>query len=248
MTKLSARFLSLAAAAVLFASPIAGFSARAAAAGSCTFNAEIEKLREISDQKEELAARKEFFASVVECGVRDIKNLKANLAGAPLPDAEIKNARAQIIGELDEAIRYYEKQKASTADAGLRGTKDAARNLLEWRSIYYIPLSQKAVAFIMWAKNQNLMKAAEQRLGDVKKTIGNLNLSGNAELAALLREAASNMEGALQANELARQTFIRNYTHDDALSLIRASLEKLSQTYKNFFDLSEAVNKVFPQY
>ena len=247
MTKRGAYFLSFAAAAVLLALPLARFSALAAT-GSCTFGAELEELQKINDPSAELTARKKFFASIVDCGVRDIKNLKANLEGVSLPDTETKNARAQIMGELDEAIGYYNKQNLAVLGAGMRGTKEVARNLLEWRSIYYLPLSQKAITFVMWAKNQNLMQAAEQRLGDIKKTINNLNLSENAELTALAREANGNLENALQANELARRTFLRNYIYEDALALIRTSLEKLSQTYRNFFDLSVAVNKVLPRY
>lgn len=233
---------------ILFALPFAG-KTFAATVPSCQFDAQFEQISQIQNNQKldeqqailaELAIRKGILIGITDCGIRELENLQINLASVALQDAELKRVKNFLHQQIENSIEHYGTQKTKVNDLGIQGTKNLARSLREWRNGNHIPLASRIINFLLWNKNQDIIKASEERFGQITQTIRTLKLE-NETANAFLGKAEDDLEAARNANRTARTIFTEN-RDDDAAEPMRASLESLSRMYQNFFDLSESVN------
>ncbi len=227
----------------------------AAALEECRLTEQLKELEEVQKNfpwnetalSEELRIRRGLLTSVLNCASSEIKTLQGNLKDTT-PDAGLQKIQGRFSSQLESATRYYNEQKPKIDLLNIIETKILARSILEWREINYAPVAQKIESFVTWKKNHELVIAAKERFTQIIRTIENLKLGNYEDIKKFLKDAQSNLDQAAQYNELAKQVFINLELRDDSLRLVRASLQELSTAYERFFDISQAVNKVFPYY
>ncbi|MEK7193220.1 MAG: hypothetical protein AAB652_00310 [Patescibacteria group bacterium] len=227
----------------------------AAPPGTCELASQVSELRKLqggTGEKNpqglltELQARKNILTTILSCSLKEVRGLSLNINDLSLPSESLKPVKNRLGNAFNETIAYYEAQKLKIDTLGIQGSKDLAKNILEWRIGNYAPLSEKTVSFILWAKNQYLIKAANQRSAQITQTIKALKLTEDADIKKLLADANVNLLAAEETNLLTEKAFINDEEH--YADSLKESLEKLALTYQNFFDLSEAVNKILPHY
>ena len=237
---------------VLGAALVIPFSDARASGQDCSLEGTFQTLQAVQDHplsnyddtvKAELAARKNLLNAVLNCAVAETETLKGSIAALPADDQASKNLQSQFASKFDEAIGYYQFQKSRVSDLGLEGTKEFARNLKEWRSAVYAPLSQQAANFIIWTKNQTLFETAQNRFGQIKRTLTLLKLADDETIQKLLRNADADLRAASESNDRAREALQRFGAPDDSSSLIKDTLSSLAATYQTFFDIANALGK-----
>lgn len=223
---------------------------------ACNFQTQLEAVKAAAEDKgldtvqrirAELFARKSMLKNVVDCAAQDAEKLKNEVASATVPqEGEIRQIQNQIAGDLNAAVQYYAIQKIKIESVGLRGSQELARDIKEWRTISYNPLAQKAVNFIAWSKNQELIQTARNRLNQIRRTVTVLKLLNDEEFQNLFNRADGYFSQAVAANQKALETFTRLGNPENALIFIKAALDELAQTYQEFFTISERINTLLP--
>ncbi|KKW45315.1 MAG: hypothetical protein A3A43_03155 [Candidatus Liptonbacteria bacterium RIFCSPLOWO2_01_FULL_56_20] len=233
---------------------LGAYSARAAES-ECRFGEQLDALAAVQKTaaenslealRAELVLRKNILSSITDCGIRDAKNLLRGLNLVAVSEQSAAPLRDQFAARLNQAIEYYELQKSRLDDLGLQATKDTAKNMREWRRSIYTPLADRAGNFIIWTKNQALIRAAKNRLSQVNQTIQTLKLADYEEVKNFWSDAERNVWDAERLNEDARSSLGRFDDPEVSLAIIKNSLQALSLTYQNFFDLSESVKQIVP--
>ncbi len=189
----------------------------------------------------ELALRKSILGNILDCSIGEIQGIKATLHVLSSGNPDITDLINRFSNKLDEAAAYYTSQKSAVGDLGIWGSKDMARTIAERRDSYLNPLTQGVAQFAIWAKNQDLFRVAENRLGQIQTTVKILKLIDNQEMSGRVEKAKDSFANAKAFNEEARQTLLRMDISDNSLTLIKNSLEALAETYANFFEVSKAV-------
>lgn len=220
----------------------------------CDFRASVDTLKatrenslgSLEEVRRELALRKKLLNSILDCAVQDTDSLRAKLNGTAVDTTDAMTIRDKFIGEVSDAIAYYENQRTRINDLGLRGTQDFSKSLYEWRVVHFAPLWKKVENFSIWSNNQKLFQITQNRLNQVNQTVRILKLVDNEEIQDLFQEAKNSFRSAQEENLKARDGFRAETNPDDALVLIKLSLESLAKTYENFFNLSQTVNKILP--
>lgn len=223
---------------------------------ACSFQTQLDAIKNAAEDrnldsaqrvKAELSARKSMLKNIIDCAARDVENLKNETATTAAPqEGPVQQIKGQIIGDLGASLRYYATQKAQIENVGTRGSQELARDIKEWRTISYNPLAQKAVNFIAWSKNKELIQTAQNRLNQVRRTVTVLKLLNDEEFQKLFARADIHFNEAISSNYKTLETFTRLGNPEDALISIKATLEALSQTYQEFFTISERINKLLP--
>lgn len=242
--------------ALFFVLPLAAQAAdRSAAAGAgCDLSAEVKKLAEtqaapasnyLEGVRSELRARKELLSSTLDCIIAETEELKAEVAGfADTEDtAKIKN---ELIQKAQDARDNLSRQKGQIQDLGIQGTKNVAREIGNWRNSSYVQLQNEANNLKIWNGNQSLFETAQKRLEEITRTVRLLKLLENDEIRSMYEKSEA---GLRNAGDLHRQALrnIKEYRSPEEISSsLMNSLTALSQTYKNFLDLSQAVKKILP--
>lgn len=220
----------------------------------CDFGAGVGKLAEIkaapaSDYPEsvrmELAARKELLYSVLDCLITETEELKKEVDG--LPDGEdTAGIKKEAVGKIMDARAYLERQKGQIQNLGIQGSKNLAREIRNWRDNSYAQLENEANNLKIWSGNQSLFEIAGNRLQQIQQTVRLLKLLENDEIRSMYEKSETSLETAGRIHRRALQNIKSYRSQEEIAASLKDSLEALSQTYKDFLDLSQAAKKILP--
>lgn len=187
---------------------------------------QVENLVTAKDEKSgsELALRIETFKKVIEFSVSEAKDLKIKLLA--LEDlSEDENAwRENVIKELNNALVYYESEKAAIEDTSkidLDEIKALATDFKEWRDTTYLPIAEKINEFLLIHQEENAIEIAERRWQKIDEDIKKLEkakIKGVSELRQLLNDAGTIIGEGKNLNREAGGLFWENYILTDASS------------------------------
>lgn len=221
-----------------------------AAQNPCQFEPQFDALstllanpkdNDLEHVRAELTIRKSILTNILGCALGEIRGLKDTLDTVPSDDPDIADLARRFQGRLDDANAYYDLQRSRVGDLGIWGSKDMAQTIADRRDSYLNPLTQEIAQFVIWAKNQNLFRVAENRLSQIQTTTKFLKLIDNQETSDRVGKAQESFAKAKELNDAAKQALKRMDISDDSLTLIKNSLEALAETYKNFFEVSKEV-------
>lgn len=195
----------------------------------------------MEDIQKELSARASLLRGAIDCAREDIIELKNQV----LPDDvdSAKTAKERVVESLDDAIRFYDMKKESIKDQGIQGTKDLAKEIKAWRDNNYDQLSGRVSNFITWSANQPLFEKASDRLSQSQLVVASLKVLENEDSQKIYYDAKSKLENAQMLNKKAGDAIAHGVLSEEAFGIIKNSLEALSDTYKNFFEISGKLNK-----
>lgn len=246
------RKLLAALAACSLVSLITPFLASASEA-DCRFEPKISELAEARGTpaldffegiRQELRIRKELLTQVITCSKNETEDLRLKLTALPESNPEVRTLRTLLLERTNDALRFYDQQLKKVDDLGLQGTKDTARAIAAWRRYSWTPLAENGLNLLIWAKNEDLVRAAHTRLSLIGQTVRTLKLLEQEEIKTLYGSAEKNVSESQKFHEEARN-FIRDLgAAQDSSIAIKNTLESLARAYKNFFDLSESVNQI----
>ncbi len=248
MRKITLSIVILASIAVsLYSAP------RIRAAGACDFAQGFQGLSRAKDNtlandssdnlKTELAFRKIILNKILDCAIQDAIGLQLNIKSLQVNDSDIQTIQNRLVSKFNDAIDYYRFQKTLVGDLGVEGSKKFSTGLKEWRSSNYEPLFELGTNFIIFSKNQELMRIAGNRFDQVKRTLQTLQLTDNETIRTLLQNAENNFRKADEGNNRAQEIFRLLSWPNDSSNLITSSLEYLKETYQNFFDIRNEVRQ-----
>lgn len=195
----------------------------------------------------ELKVRKDALREVIPCLVREAQSLRERVHSLSLEDEQLRRLQERFVERLDDAKKFYENHLKRVDDLGIRGSQDMARTLKEWRASTFGSLQDESVAFVLWVKNQELLRAARTRFEEVSRAMKLLNLTENEDIAALFEAARAELEATESLNAEAGRVLLDSGPSRESLTRIKATLASLQDTYKAFFELSEAVEKILPR-
>lgn len=230
-------------------------AARAAEhSANCDLSERVELLGEVKKKadgsvagvKTEAEVRRELLKKVIECAIADSKTLQSTVRDLDSKDEDILKIKARFTSSLDRLLEYYADQEIRAKDVGLQGSKIMAKNLKNWRENTYAPMAEETTVLVLWVKNQSLFATAKNRLDQITQTVKALKLMDEENIKKLLDEAGANYKEAAALNAGAKQGLLDSIPSSESIGRIKGSLEALAKTYKNFFDLSEAVKKLLP--
>lgn len=205
-------------------------------------NASLDYLSEL---EQELAARKSLLEKTISCAEADAKQAQAALNNVPV-DQGFQELKNQWSDRLGGAVSYYDLQLQKIGGAGISGTESIAKEVLSWRDVNYVPLTENVSNFITWSNNQSLFVAAARRLAQVDNLVGSPLFSENIDLQNDYEQAAVSLKTANDQNDEARNALSQSLPPDRSLSLIEGSLDSLSSVYQHFFDISGLVQSLLP--
>jgi len=227
-----------------------------AATPDCSFKDQIgqlEALRAVNEGgyradsiRAELALRQDILRRTLDCASYEVENLRTKVGALKNLDKPSSDLQSQFLRELDEALQFYGDEHAKIATLGLRGSQDMAREIKERRASTYAPMTEEVLHFLIWVKNQDLFRAARLRFADIEKTIQALKLADDEDMGKLIADANANLEAANRFNVAAQDALGQFPPRDNTFELIKQSLESLAKTYQNFFEVSDAAQKVLP--
>lgn len=231
--------LALAGAPPAHAADVCDFKSRVGALTAAQRNSALDDLGKL---RTELRIRREFLVAAIACDEDNLVARKDELE--KLPDG-IKTLPAyqRLMEGFADASRHYGQQKENIPDLGLQGTKDFARMLASWREGSYAPLLAWADNFLLWAGNQAFFDKVSGRLTQVGRLAFSLKLVDQGSVADKFKAAQEEFKAAQAENDAARDALNQGQA-ETALEHIKASLQGLSQTYKVFFDLESALQKI----
>ncbi len=241
----------LAAATIFFVAFFLGKTAAFGEGAGCNLSAvkfnQLKSLEENSPNyteaiKNELPARKALLKETINCAAGEASNIRSKLSGAGIDDADLKKVKGQLLEQLAGAVNYYELRSSEIDDLGLQGSKDFAKNLMEWRKGNYEPGARTAGNLIIWAGNHNILQISQNRMNQLSHAIDILKLLDNEEIQGIWKGAQDNFASALNFNQQAKLGFLGLVSADDTLLNIKSSLEALAKTYGKFFDLVKILN------
>jgi hypothetical protein len=228
--------------------------ASAAETEACQFSSKIAELNAVQfdpsldyfeSVRREAELRRELLRKVIDCGAEEIRELQTTLRALP-EDKGTDRLRSQLLEGLNEALPYYELQRKKIDDLTIRESRDLARILREWREAHYAPIVERIVNFVLWTKNQDLFRTAQKRFDHISQTVNNLKLTQTEEIRMRFEKAEGSLSEASELNRKVKRALEQPDPHNDALTLLKNSLETLSATYQDFLNLGEAVKKILP--
>lgn len=221
--------------------------ASATQAGICEFQKDLQDLsraqkntlaNDSSDNiKTELSLRKSILSEVINCAINDAITMQSSIKPLAINDPDIQAIQNRLLSKFNDVINYYRFQKTLVGDLGLEGSKKFSMNLKGWRNSNYEALFELGTNFIIFSKNQELMRIAGNRFDQIKRTLQVLTLTDNETIRTLLQSAESNFGKAREDNSRAQDIFKSLSWPNDSSNLITSSLEYLKETYQNFFDI-----------
>ena len=248
------------AAMLLLFLPIFSYAAPAtaenASASVCQFDAKIKELASAIanhplDEMEELLAelklRKSILKDTIDCALIEVDELYSQLNIQGIKERKAADMQARFLSVLDEATQYYERQRSRIADLGLRGTKDLAKEIADWRSNMFSPQRDRIVNFVLWTHNQPLFAAATARRDSLGSTMRLFKILNDKDVQTLFNEATNGLAQAQNLNTQAESNLF-NFSSgpQETLALIQNSLRALADTYQKFLELSDTINKLLP--
>jgi hypothetical protein len=223
-------------------------------AAECTFQEKIGSLKSaqgsrdyyVEGVKNELQIRKDTLRDVIDCAIKETKDLRSQL-NIQKTDEELTSTQRQLLQQLDSALRFYQDKRTAIDEMGVRGTQDLARSIKESRLSTFTPSEDNSRNLILWEKNQPLFKTAQSRFDQINRAVTSLGLDQYDDVKDSFRKSKDSLEGAKKANMQAKDALKSFTAPDDISALIKSSLDKLSETYQAFSDLSSAVKKIMSQ-
>lgn len=242
---------------VLSLGALALFLAPAAvwAAPNCQFSEQLKALSaaqknsasgRTEDLLAEVSVRKNILRNTLDCALKDAQKLASTTQGIPDSEKGFSDLKKLYLNKLDEASAYYNYQRGRVNDLGLLGSKEMARSISDWRSGNFTPLADNIGNLALWVKNQNLFPVAENRYAQVEKALKGLALEGSQPTQDLLDDARKSLDSAEDLNAKAKDALLGHETPSATGSLLKKSLDDLARSYKDFFDITEAVKKMVP--
>jgi len=195
------------------------------------------------DIQRELSARTSLLSSVIGCAREDIIDLKNQMLAEDIGSDYIGTTKERVVESLDEAIRFYDSKRGSLKDQGIQGTKDLAREIKAWRDNNYDQLSGRVKNFTLWNSNQPLFKKASDRLSQSQFVVTSLKVLENEDSEKIYYDAKVKLETAENLNNKAGDAIANGIASEETFGIIKDSLEALSNTYNNFFEISGKLNK-----
>lgn len=217
-------------------------AARAAGAPCVITSADLDAITTAAQSGllAELAARRAFLTQIVSCAKTDTQTLQDNLNALSV-SGDSQAIQSQLSGKLSDALTYYDLELGKVPGAGIAGTQAIAKEVLGWRASNYEPLAGQVENFTLWVNNQDLFKAANDRLGGIANIVSFLEQAGqNNELQNDLAAAQALMQTANSENSSAKNALLQSFPPGESLSLIQQSLQSLSDAYQKFFDIATA--------
>lgn len=244
---------------ILFLTPLARAiePPSASAAGtdpSCQFQDYAKALEEATKNppgdygeaiRAELRVRQDWLRATLNCSDFETRKLKNALREFQPNDAELGGLRNQILAQMEDVSQYYNLQLSKVKDHGLRGTKDAARAIIDWRAGTHSVVAERAGNLMLWSKNRELFSSARGRHELIGQTIRRLNLMEQEEIRDKYESAGRSLAEAESLNSSARKLLLQS-ANPNTTKVIKDSLENLSRTYESFFELSEIIKKLLP--
>ncbi len=233
-------------------------SSVAAAAGGCEFQPYFDELNNInasgsldyqSSVIAELKIRQEALGAVLDCGLKDVADLKSQLDQETVSasDSKAQSIKNQYLDQLRQANDFYAQEKSRIGDMGILGTKQLAAEILNWKQNTYNSQSEKIVDFILWLRNQKFIGVVQGRVDAFGRYLKIWNLSDNPEIQSSFSDAQKNLQSAQGLNSQIRDDFYgQNFSLPDLTQSIKNSLESISAAYQDFFDLQKEIQKILP--
>jgi hypothetical protein len=232
----------------------AGSAAAKTEQSPCAFQNHIENLAAQRSRsanttesiRRELELRKAILEQVIACSVEEVRAIRADIDDLVVGAADAAAMKKRIAAELEEAERRYEEERGKIPDLGVRGTRELAKALHDWRASNYIPLVERARSFVTWTHNAALLKTAQARLRDIQGTMNKLQLNENEVLQMHFQGASAAISDAGQAHESAKRALSEERSAREIVGQVRASLEALARAYQEFLEISKEVEKIIP--
>jgi len=225
------------------------------AAGDCAISADdlsaIQTIQSnpnlsyLDEIKQELAARKLLLSKTITCAQDDAQSLKSEVDGLSVAAAD-KNLQSQLSGKIDDAINYYNIELGKLNGSGILGSELIAQEVLSWRANTYTQLSSNVDNFVLWSQNQNLFQTASARMAQITPMVSFLSQANNSDLETAFAAAQTSFNTAENENASARNALLQFLSPDQTLGIIKQSLQSLSDTYNDFFNLSNVIQKLLP--
>ena len=224
------------------------------AADACDFQNGFQDLAQKKDDylndnspdnlRAELDVRKIILNQILDCAIKDALTAQSNVKSLSINDPDIQAIQNRFLSKFDDVVNYYRFQKTLVGDLGIEGSKKFSAGLKEWRNSNHEPLFELGTNFIIFSKNQELMRIAGNRLDQIKRTLQVLALIDYETIRTLLKNAESNFGKANNDNNRAREVFRSLVWPNNSLSIITSSLGYLKETYLNFSDIRTEAQKI----
>ncbi len=198
--------------------------------------------------KQELAVRKQLITETIACALTDVQSLQSALNNVSANGGGTDSIKGQLESRLNDATNFYSLEITKLNGAGIAGSEDIAREILAWRQGTYAPLAGQVGNFILWAENQSLFATAQTRMDQTQQAVSFIeSASSNANLQSTFNAAYSSFQTAKNDNAAAQAALAQSLSPDQSLTLIKQSLDALSATYQQFFDVSNIIKTLLPQ-
>lgn len=223
------------------------------AAGDCTISADDlsiiqtiqsdPNLNYLDEINQELAARKQLLSRTITCAENDAQSLKSEVNEVSVTAAD-KNLQNQLSGKIDDAINYYSIERVKLDGSGIKESEQIAGEVLSWRANTYAELASNVDNFVLWSQNQNLFQTASDRMAHIAPMISFLSHADNNDLVSAFAAAQTSFNAAENENTSVRNALAESLSPDQTLTIIKQSLQSLSDTYQNFFNISDIIQKL----
>lgn len=197
--------------------------------------------------KSELAARKQLLGTTITCALTEEQQLQTSLS-AISTTGDVANLQSQLTGRLNDAANFYNIELGKLGSAGIAGSEAVAREVLAYRTGSYEPLAGEVNNFILWSDNQDLFATAQTRMAQTSRAVSFLlDAAPDSDLQNAFAAAKVSFTDATNQNQAAENALVQSLPSDESLSLIQKSLSSLSDTYQQFFTVSNLIKTLLPQ-
>ncbi|MBI4085383.1 MAG: hypothetical protein HY432_02690 [Candidatus Liptonbacteria bacterium] len=230
---------------------------QARAQTNCDFKNNLEKLSvaeeasKIDDGaeniKNELSIRKELLNQALDCSISDALSLQSEVKSTQVGYSDLKNYQARLVSKIDEIIGYYHNQKEVVKDLGIEGSKIFSANLRTWRDSNYAPIEELGKNFPIFARNQDFLQTAQNRLYQISLTLRALELDGDQEIGNLVNQARRQIYSANEDNGYAADIYKRLSWPNNVSGLVLSTLQHLKDAYQSFFEIGSEAQKIISE-
>jgi hypothetical protein len=197
----------------------------------------------LDEINQELAARKQLLSKTITCAEKEAQSLKLEVTGATVA-AKDKDLQSQFAGKIDDAVNYYNIELGKLNGSGIKGSEQIAKEVLAWRASAYAGLASDVDNFVLWSQNQNLFKTASDRMAQITPMVSFLSQANNNDLTSAFAAAQLSFSAAENENVSARNALAQSLSPGDTLAIVKQSLQSLADTYQNFFNVSDIIQKL----
>lgn len=197
----------------------------------------------LDEINQELAARKDLLLKTITCAKNDAQSLRAIITNVSISPAD-RDIQSQLSGKIDDAINYYNIELEKLNGSGIKGSEQIAQEVLSWRANIYTDLAGSVDNFVLWSENQGLFQTASARMAQITPMVSFLSQANNSDLAGAFSAAQTSFNTAENENAAARNALAASWSSDQTLGIIKQSLQSLSDTYQNFFNVSDIIQKL----